>query len=303
MDVLCVGLAVWDISAFVDEFPVENTKVDTQTLQECPGGPAANAAGLLARWGVPVALAATVGRDAYADRILTELGAGGVDTSLVHFSPVDPTSVSVILVNQRAASRTIVNRRAASPADPCRISARPAWDQPPGVLLLDSHEPAATRDAMTLYPQARTVLDAGTARPVAVELARQVDYLVASERFAMQFAGVSDLCAAANRAAAMRALWQLNRRCVVVTLGERGLLYGTDESFEYLPAFRVDSIDTTAAGDLFHGAFAYGVLKALPLAEALGLAAAAAALSTIVRGGYASIPALARAQELQAHGG
>jgi sugar/nucleoside kinase (ribokinase family) len=356
MDVLCVGHASWDITACVAEYPAENSKCEISTLLECGGGPAANAACLLASWGVSCALAATIGgdaataaqgsakvagtlrvpsassstatsaasassaaqggrhtecacyftgreglRDAYADRVLDELSRAGVDVSLVHRSPADPTPVSIILVNRQNASRTIVNRKAPVAADPCRIVRRPDWAEGPKVLLFDGHEIGASLDAMALFPDARTILDAGSARPGAVELARRVDYLVASERFARQLGGVPDLASRPRQAAAMQALAEHNGRPVVITCGERGLLYGTGDDFRHLPAFAVNSIDTTAAGDIFHGAFAYGLLKELPWEDVLRLAAAAAALSTTARGGRTSIPSLAQVEEFLAH--
>ena len=129
----------------------------------------------------------------------------------------------------------------------------------------------------------------------------RVDHLVASERFARQLSSVPDLRSRPRQAAAMRALCQHSGRPVVITCGERGLLYGTGDDFQHFPAFKVDSIDTTAAGDIFHGAFAYGVLKELAWEETLRLAAAAAALSTTARGGRTSIPSLARVEEFLAH--
>jgi sulfofructose kinase len=301
MDVLCVGHVAWDISACVAEYPAENSKCEIGALLECGGGPAANAASLLASWGASCALAATVGSDAYADRVLDELSRAGVDVSLVRRSPADPTPVSIILVNRQNASRTIVNRKAPVAADPCRIARRPAWAEAPKVLLFDGHEIGASLDAMAVFPDARTVLDAGSARPGAVELARRVDYLVASERFARQLSGVPDLRSRPQQAAAMRALWEHNGRPVVITCGERGLFYGTGDDFRHLPAFAVSAIDTTAAGDIFHGALAYGLLKGLAWEDVLRLAAAAAALSTTARGGRTSIPPLAQVEEFLAH--
>jgi sugar/nucleoside kinase (ribokinase family) len=301
MDVLCIGHAAWDISACVAGYPAENSKCEISTLLECGGGPAANAAYLLSSWGVSCALAATLGSDTYADRVLEEFARAGTDVTLVHRSPVDPTPVSLILVNEQSASRTIVNRKAPVAADPCRIGRRPGWAQAPKVLLFDGHELAASLEAMAIFPDARTILDAGSARPGAVELARRVDYLVASERFARQLSGVPDLQGRPQQAAAMRALCEHNGRPVVITCGERGLLYGTGDDFQHLPAFAVHSIDTTGAGDVFHGALAYGVLKGLPVEDALRLAAAAAALSTTARGGRTSIPSLARVEEFLAH--
>jgi sugar/nucleoside kinase (ribokinase family) len=300
MDVLCVGHAAWDISAFVAEYPAENSKCEIGTLLECGGGPAANAACLLASWGVSCALAATLGSDAYAARVGDELSRAGVDVSLVHHSPVDPTPVSIILVNQRSASRTIVNRKASVAAAPCHIAQRPEWTQSPKVLLFDGHELEASLEAMAFFPDARTILDAGSARPAAVELARRVDYLVASERFARQLSGVADLGSHPQQAAAMRTLYAHNGHPVVITCGERGLLYGTGDAFHLLPAFTANSIDTTAAGDIFHGAFAYGVSKELTMDETLRLSAAAAAVSTEVRGGRTSIPSRARVEEFLA---
>ena len=301
MDVLCVGHAAWDISVLVNEYPSENSKSETRTLLECGGGPAANAAWLLSSWGISCALSATVGRDVYADRIIDEFVRAGADVSLIHRSPLDPTAVSVILVNERTASRTIVNRKVATTSSPVRLAAAGAWAEPPKVLLFDGHELDASLDAMALYPNARTILDAGSARPGAVELARRVDHLVASERFACQLSGLPGLDAHPQQAAAMRKLHEHNGRPVVVTLGERGLLWGTGDRYQLVKAFKVKAVDTTAAGDVFHGAFAYGMLKELPIETALRLAAAAAALSTTVPGGRTSIPPLLRVQEFLAH--
>jgi sugar/nucleoside kinase (ribokinase family) len=309
MDVLCVGHAAWDVSVYVAEYPAENSKCETRTLLECGGGPAANAAFLLSSWGLSCALATTVGHDAYADRVLEELARAGTDVSLAHRSEADATPVSIILVNETNGSRTIVNRKTAAAAAGCRISARPDWAEPPKVLLFDGHEPQASLEAMALFPHARTILDAGSARPGAVELARRVDYLVASERFARQLVGgfgrgeTSDPLNPAWQAVAIETLHRHNGRPVVITLGERGLLHGTTGRFEHLPAFPVKAVDTTAAGDIFHGAFAYGVFAGLPWDETLRLASATAALSTTLRGGRSSIPSLDQVQEFLARVG
>ena len=88
---------------------------------------------------------------------------------------------------------------------------------------------------------------------------------------------------------------------VVITQGERGMLRGTDQHVERWPAFQVEAVDTTAAGDVFHGAFAYGVVTGLSDDATLRLAAAAAALSATARGGRTSIPSLLQVQEMLRH--
>jgi sugar/nucleoside kinase (ribokinase family) len=302
MDVLCVGHAAWDISVFLSDFPAENSKSEVRTLIECGGGPAANAACLLSRWGAGCALAATIGTDDHGDRMAQELGAAGTDLALAQRGAAQPTPVSVILVNERNGSRTIVNRKAPAAGAPLRIAAVP-WTPPPRVLLFDGHELAASLDALRLFPQARTILDAGSVREGTRELARRVDHLVCAENFACEISGVPDLATPAHRSAALGALYQLNGKPVVITLGERGLLHGTGAEAELLPARSVRALDTTGAGDIFHGAFAYGVLTGLSWLATLRLAMAAAALSVTVRGGRTSIPALAQVQEAVRHGG
>ena len=301
MDVLCVGHASWDINLFLDGFPPENSKCEIRTMLECGGGPAANAAYLLSRWGVSCGIAAAIGDDSHGRRVVDEFTVAGTDVTLLDRSPNHPTPVSVILVNERTGSRTIVNRKAARPPIPLRLSAELS-SRAPRVLLFDGHELEASLDAMERFPEALTILDAGSLRDGTRELAERVRFLVSSERFARQMCGVSDLESHEDQARAVTALHACNGNPVVITRGERGMLYGTSDRVEQLPAFPVKAVDTTAAGDIFHGAFAYGVLQEISDHEALRLAAATAALSVTVRGGRTSIPALAAVEELLRHG-
>src|SRR6516165_1303985 len=110
---LCIGHASYDLCMVVSSFPAENSKAETDTLIESGGGPAANAAWLLARWGVPVAMACLVGDDDYGHRVLDELRKAGVDCRLVQQRAGDVTPVSFIVVNRSTASRTIINRKSA----------------------------------------------------------------------------------------------------------------------------------------------------------------------------------------------
>jgi sugar/nucleoside kinase (ribokinase family) len=164
--------------------------------------------------------------------------------------------------------------------------------------LFDGHELEASLEAIERFPEAKTILDAGSLRDGTRELARQVDYLVSSERFACQFSGVPDLDSPDNQAKAVAALHAHNGRPVVVTRGEKEMLCGDGDSVERFLTFPVQAVDTTAAGDIFHGAFAYGVLTELPSDQTLRLAAATAALSVTVRGGRTSIPSLTRVREM-----
>jgi sugar/nucleoside kinase (ribokinase family) len=292
--VLAIGTAAYDLFFPLAGWLEENRKYEIPASQESGGGPAANAAYLLSLWGVPSALACALGDDLYGRRILEEFRQAGTDLRLTEVRAGAATPLSVILVNTANGSRTLVNRL--PPAEPLRFgpeALRVLAELAPEVLLFDGHQPEAALQAMGLFPRARTILDAGSRRRGTELLAPRVEFLVPSERFARAVTGEAELESEEGGMRCLQALRRLNGRQVVVTLGERGVLYLEDGEARRLPAFPVCAVDTTGAGDIFHGAFAYGVLRDWALSRTVRFAAMAAALSVTRPGGRSSIPALA----------
>jgi len=295
--VLAIGTAAYDLFFPISGWLEENRKYEIPASQESGGGPAANAAYLLSLWGVRAALACVLGDDLYGRRIREEFREAGTDLSLTEVRAGAATPLSVILVNTANGSRTLVNRL--PPAEPLAFGAealRRLAGLRPEVLLFDGHQPEAALQAMSLFPKARTILDAGSRRRGTEMLAPRVEYLVPSERFARSLTGEEDLDSEDGGRRCLRSLAALNGREVVVTLGERGVLYLDRGTACRLPAFPVRAVDTTGAGDIFHGAFAYGVLRGWALEPTVRFASMAAALSVSRPGGRASIPALAEVQ-------
>ncbi len=295
---LCIGHAAWDLCFVVDSYPTENTKIETGLLLESGGGPAANAAWLLARWGVSSALAALVGEDTYGERVVTELQEARVDCCLVERRRGYSTPVSAIITNHANGSRTICNRKITSAPLGLPQKLPATWN--PRLLLLDGHELDASLAAMRAYPSAITVLDAGSLREGTRELAPRVDYLVCSQRFAAQITNERDVWA--NWRSCVRKLRTLNGKVAVITLGEHSLVFDDGHEQGTLPALPVKAVDTTAAGDVFHGAFAYALLQNMGLKAALRLANTAAGLSVQKYGGRPSVPELAAVTEAMKHG-
>ncbi|NLW56506.1 MAG: carbohydrate kinase [Firmicutes bacterium] len=294
VQVLCLGHAAYDLSVPVSSFPAENSKMEIESFHEAGGGPAANAAYLLSSWGVNCAFAGLIGNDSFGQRILEEFKTVGTDLSLLEIRAGHPTPLSVILVNTTNGSRTIINRKAKTRGLQINQALLARLD--PKILFFDGHEPEASLLALESYPKAITVLDAGSLRPGTRLLAEKVDYLIASERFALQMTGLADLDTEEQWKKCLAQLTAVNPRQVIVTQGEKGLIYTLEaaggKDYRRLPAFPVTAVDTTGAGDIFHGAFTYGLLQKLPLHENLRFASMAAALSVTKPGGRPSIPTL-----------
>jgi sugar/nucleoside kinase (ribokinase family) len=285
--VLCIGLANWDYVFTIDDALEEDRKYRSRTLSESGGGPAANAACLLARWGCPVALVGHAGADVLGARIRTELEEYGVDTSCFRLIEGEHTSLSCVIACAARGTRTIVNQPSGShlAAD---ASVLPEWE--PKTILVDGHEPAVSRYALERFPDATSVLDGGSLRDSTVELADLVDYAIVSSAFAERATGR----APTSPEAAIRCEEELSKRFatrICITLGPLGLATLTDDGTPiHWHAPRIDAVDSTAAGDIFHGAFVWAMDAGEEYLTALRVAMCTAALSVARPGGRASIP-------------
>ena len=282
LDVLCVGHAPYDITMGVAHHPGPDEKMQARAMRCSGGGPAANAAVAVRRLGGSSGFCGYLGNDVYGEAHAGELAAEGVDISFVVRGD-HPTSISAILAKPDG-SRSVVNYKGDTPwLAPASVKNLPGIDA--RVLLCDGHEPLISPD---LVRQARerhipTVLDAGSVHRGTEALAPIVDYLVCSERFALHWAQTTD----AHKALAVLAEMAPH---LVITRGEAGLLWARDGEIGQLPAFAVAAVDSTGAGDAFHGAFALALARGMAWPELLRYAAAAGALACTHIGARAGLP-------------
>ncbi|WP_319415171.1 PfkB family carbohydrate kinase [Marispirochaeta aestuarii] len=288
MKILCIGHSSVDLILRVDGFPREDTKSRATARSLSGGGPAANAAALLGYWDVSVAMAGPVGRDPFGSLLIEEFKAYRVDTGGVLPCEGYPTPVSAILVNDTSGSRSIINHR--STEDVYRLPENLLLCEPE-VLLFDGHSLAAAREALERWPDAVSILDAGSLRGATWELVERVDYPVASAAFASAMLG-EELAGPEQVFRALELLQRRNGNCAVITLGEKGGVWALGDRRGGYDAFTVKTVDTTAAGDIFHGAFAYGLLNSWDLDRILRFAACAAGISASKPGGRDSFPSL-----------
>lgn len=283
-DVLCAGHAGYDLIFSVDHHPSADEKTTATHFMGCGGGPAANAAVTVARMGLSAAFIGYLGADIYGRQHCEELLAEGVITDLVQRGEA-PTPLSAILVKPDGA-RALVNYKS---RHLCLPETTPSGllSVHPKAMLFDGHEPAISQPLLERARQIRvpTVLDAGSLHAGTEQLYRQVDYLVCSEKFALQITGSKK----AEEGYALDILAE-SSPCVVITLGERGLVWRRGAETGALPAYAVDAVDTTGAGDAFHGAFAAGLAAGYEWRELLELASAAGALCCTRLGARPSMP-------------
>ena len=281
IDVLCVGMATYDLIMTVDHHPGPDEKCFASGLLSCGGGPASNAAVTVSRLGGESSFVGYLGQDLYGKQHVEELSREGVETQWIVRSK-QPTPVSVILVKPNG-DRTVVSYKSATPS--LKTSDIDLAHCNPLCMLFDGHQHLISMGfaEFARHRKIPTILDAGSVHRGTVELLPLMDYLVASARFAREFTGEG------NESAALKILSR-HAPFVVITLGEKGLLWRSGREEGEMPAFRVESIDTTGAGDTFHGAFSLAIAQGREFLTALGFASAAAALCCTKLGARPGIP-------------
>ncbi len=286
-DVVGIGYTALDHLGIVPHLPEENTKLEVRDFTIQGGGPTATAMVAVRRLGFSAAYVGKVGDDGFGARMLEELRAEDVDVSAVVVEPGAASQYAFIMVDEASAARTILWTRGSV----SRLKAREVnldLVRSARGLFIDDLEPEAALAAAKAARAAAipVLIDAGSLREGVRELLPLCDYLIASERFAKQISGGPDI------RAALEALNAFGPKASVVTLGERGCAYRSGADVVAVPGFAVKAVDTTGAGDVFHGAYLFAVLEGLDTMRACVFANAVAALKCRRLGGRAGIPTL-----------
>ena len=285
MKVAGLGQSSLDYIAFVDSFPEEDTKAEVADFTVQGGGPVATALVSLSRLGVKTYFAGRVSDDRAGRDIRAGLKAEGVDVRGLKVRKGGSSQLAFILVNRKTGARTIFwQRPTVPPLSAAEVS--PSFVQGKDFLLLDGLMIEASMKAATLARASGVpvMLDAGRPRPGMMELARLSDYIVASGEFARGL-GLSPIDA-------LKRLSRLKPKAATITLGAKGSVTWAGGKTFRQSAFRVRAVDTTGAGDVFHGGYVYGLLRGWDIRKTVRFASAFAALKCLKPGGRAGIPTL-----------
>lgn len=284
VDVLGIGQACIDYTGFVKEFPAIEQRVELEGFDSLCGGPTATTLTLLARLGMSTAIATRLGDDPEGRRLIAELSAEGIDTTHAALEHGRRTQVSLIPVEASSGRRTVFWSR--GPASPAPITLP---DSLLGSVRVVHVDDLYTASALACIDTAREKgafisIDLGSVPEGAEELTDRADALIVSLEV------MRELCGTDDPREGLVKLGRFGARITTVTLEEMGSATLFEGEVIETPAYAVDSLDTTGAGDAFRGAFLYAWLNDWDMVRALDFASAAGAMSTLGRGACGGMP-------------
>ena len=296
VDVAGVGLNAIDTLIPLARYPDRGSKVEFRSASVLPGGQVASAMVACQHWGLQTRYVGKVGEDSAAALHRAEFARCGVEAHLIT-APGCASQQAFILVDETG-ERTVLWKR------DDRLTLRPdelqrEWIVEARAVHLDGHDTAAATIAAGWARGAGVpvIADLDELYPDVEGFLENIDYLISSQDIPGRLVGELDL---------RKSLPALQRRygcrLTAATLGHRGVLAWDAAKFHYTPAYRLQTVDTTGAGDIFHAGFIYGLLKHWPLQRQLDFACAAAALNCTAVGARGGIPSVEGIECLMASG-
>ena len=291
IDILGLGVVAVDDLIFVPFYPHADAKIPVSRRERHCGGLTATALVAAARLGCHCSYAGVLGDDELSKFAIERLSQEGISFShLIRRNDARPISATIIVDEGQKTRNVFFDLHGFVGADDTLPEAEVIRSA--RVLFVDYLSPKGMLRAARIAREAGVPVVAdfeGSESPYFPELLDQVDHLIVSRSFATAFTGKKDPAEAALK------LWISNRKVVVTTCGADGCWYVSDTSPQspiHHPAFPVKVVDTTGCGDVFHGAYAAGLVLGMPLPERVRVASAAAALKAVRAGGQEGIPNL-----------
>jgi sulfofructose kinase len=297
-DVVGVGQNATDTLILLSHFPAYAGKIAFERELLSPGGQVASAMVTCAKLGLRAKYIGTLGDDERGQVQLASLRESGINLNDIEIRQNCPNQTAYILIDQSTGERTVLWQR----KDCLRMdAAKMTPDKIVGARLLhiDAHDTAAVAQAARIAREhgIPVTVDVDTIYHGFDRVLPYVDYLVASSEFPVQWTNERD---------PFRALETIQEefhlKVAAMTLGALGALARVDGRFIYSPAFVVNCVDTTGAGDVFHGAFCYAVLQNMPMREILEFSNAMAALNCTALGARGGISTVDQARFLSERG-
>jgi len=297
-DVLGIGLNATDTLLLVKEFPPYAGKVAFEREMLSPGGQVATAVVCCAKLGLRAKYIGTIGDDVRGDIQRQSLEGTGVDTSSLIVRSDCANQTAYIIIDERTGERTVLWQRSnCLRLKPAEIKTEDIASA--RMLHIDGYDiDAAAHAAKVAHENNVPVsIDVDTLYPGFESVLKYVDYLVAGSGWPAKWTKEQDPFKALPMIQA-----EYGTKLAAMTLGDLGSLALYQGRWYYSPAYEVTCVDTTGAGDVYHGAFCYAILSGMQIEKALEFSNAAAAINCTAIGARGHIPELAEVQALIAKG-
>ena len=288
-DIIVIGSLNADLVVRAPRFPAPGETISGEDLAIIPGGKGANQAVAASRQGSSVAMVGRVGNDSFGPTLIKNLHENNVDTAHV-LTNESATGTAIIVVDAGGQNSIVLSPGANGKVTPADVEA--VSFQNADMLLLQLEIPLETViHAVSLAHQngLRVVLNPAPARGLPDSLLADIDILVPNESELQLLTGLPVTDANSAEAAA-KVLLAKGVKTVIVTLGANGALFGTNGKAKHVSAFKIEVVDTTAAGDAFIGGLAAALLKGNSLEEAVRYGNASGALAATKFGAQPSLP-------------
>jgi len=288
--ILVIGSMNMDLVVETERYPEEGETLIGGKFEQIPGGKGANQALAAAKLGDQVEFIGACGDDSFAPKLKSSLKAGGAEIDNIFEIKGVSTGVAVITVDKKGNNRIIVSPGANYKLDPDKIKKIKDTIAEAEIILLQLEIPVNTIEKIVEIASSnktQIILDPAPAQKLSADILAKVDYLLPNE-------GELDLLLAEakskSRAEKIGELLKMGVKNIIVTEGEKGINYYSQNKELHLDTLKVKAVDTTAAGDVFAGAFAASLIAENNLKKALKFAVQAAAYSVTKRGAQSSIP-------------
>jgi sulfofructose kinase len=297
-DIVGVGLNATDTMLKVPHFPAYGGKVPFHGEEYSVGGQVATAIVACARLGLRSKYIGTIGDDERGKIQLESLLTSNVNIDHVQLRKNCPNQSAYIIIDEATGERTVFWSR----PDCLTISPEEITEDQivsSRMLHIDGHDTRAVEHAASIARShdIPVSVDVDTIYAGFDKVLPYVDYLIASSEFPGRWTGIEDPFEA------LKGIQQrFGMKVAAMTLGAHGALALIEGRFVYSPGFVVNCLDTTGAGDVFHGGFCYAVLQGMPIDEALTFSNALAALNCTAIGARGRLSTVAEATTLATRG-
>ncbi|HUG35193.1 MAG TPA: ribokinase [Anaerolineales bacterium] len=296
-DILVVGSLNADLVVRAPRFPQPGETISGSDLEVIPGGKGANQAVAAARLGANVSILGRVGKDNFGDFLLDNLKQNHVDISRV-LRDNSSTGTAIIVVDENGQNCIVLSPGANGKVTPADVESASFPHHSLILFQLEIPTPTVLRAAQRAREnKLRIILNPAPAKEIPDDLIALADYIVPNETELSLLTGqtVSDISSAEKAA---KQLLDRGARNVIVTLGSKGALIVNKAIIKQVDAYKVEVVDTTAAGDAFIGGFATALLQDKSLEESVRFGCACGALAVTKFGAQPSLPTKEEVEKL-----